>query len=108
MNWAARDMVAVRKVVRFGCEAELILPKGDVVHCCSIILPFRPESGGHVDYAADIEHPLSQLPDLRLFCQVGAANFPAGRVMLTIPASHIAGVILDSTELDREVRRSVA
>ena len=107
-GWVAGDMIAVRKTVRLGCADELILAKGIPVDCCSIILPFRPENGGYLRYAADVERPLAQLADLRLSCQVGAANFPADRVPLTIPASHIAGVILDSWGLDGEPRKVVA
>jgi hypothetical protein len=103
MGWEAREIYSLRKMIRFGSIADRMLPSSGRTGCCRIILPFAPDGGGHVGYATGTEHRLTQLPDIRLSCQVGAANFPSERLTLIIPASHIAGLILDHIDLDREM-----
>jgi hypothetical protein len=96
-GWITRNVVSIRRFVRFCSIRELILAPRSRVGCCFVELGVSPKDGGQVRYSRNIEHPLAQLPKIQLSCQVGAGNFPSQRVQVSIPASHIAGVILDHT-----------
>jgi hypothetical protein len=98
-GWTARHVTSIRRLIRFCNIREFVLVPRTKVDCCLVELSFSPRQGGLIRYTKDIEHSLAQLPKIQFTCQVGAGNFPSQRLQISIPASHIAGVILDETRV---------
>lgn len=92
-NWAAREIVAVRKLIRVARIDGHPLSPSSTTHCCTLCMPYTEENGGHMTFARGIAHSLANLPDFRLNCQIGAANFPTEQCTLHIPAKDIARAI---------------
>jgi hypothetical protein len=92
-GWAQHHIKNVRKMLRFSPFKNDTLESGTQVECCSIVLRGKFKDEGFLEYERGSEHPIAALPDLNLFCVVGAGNFPSKRVVLPIPSLAIKALI---------------
>ena len=92
-NWAQRDIKMVRKMKRLApIKNDTLEPRAEV-QCCTVILRSNFNSDGCLEFERGNSHPLATLPDLNLFCVVGAGNYPSKRILLTVPSSALKAVI---------------
>lgn len=82
-----------RRLVRCSYRGlETLLP-GNRIAALSLVMRYTATNGEHVAFGSGAPVPLESLKDLRLFTVAGAANFPAVRETLTIPADDIRSQI---------------
>lgn len=104
-GWTQRHIKIVRKMQRFAPIKDETLQAQSVVECCTIILRASFNAPASLEYERGSEHLLESLPDLNLFCVVGAGNYPSKRVVLPIPSAAIKAVIEQKNPRFKEPRR---